>query len=67
MKELKRGDKVKVYSFPLSRIDFEGDATLVKELTSVNMSGLSYWLVNFDRDDPEDEYQRWINQNEESK
>lgn len=61
---MKPGDNVKIYCNPFNNTDFEGNARLIKELIPVNIDGQSFWSVNFENDQPEDYYSRWINEKE---
>ena len=56
---MKAGDKIKIYGKPVTREDFEGDATLIEEYLPDEGDGLSMWVVTFD-DSPGVQYLRTI-------
>ena len=65
MKNLKVGDKVKIYSDPFTQEDLEGEATLMDVIIPLDEFGHSQWGVHFDGDDPGEVYSRLIDEREE--
>jgi len=45
---LHKGDRVRVYQRPLTKDDFEGNATLIEEYRPDDGDGVSMWEVRFD-------------------
>ncbi len=59
---MKPGDTVRIYCNPFNNTNCEGNARLIEQLIPVNIDGQSFWSVNFEEDQPEDYYHRWINE-----
>jgi len=60
---MKKGDIVTIYRDPITKTDPEGDAKLVKHLSTLG-DGCEFWLVHFTddpvTDDPNSAYSRII-------
>ena len=47
---MKKGDKVKIYQKPISKEDYEGEATLVRKNLSNEINNTESWFVKFKGD-----------------
>lgn len=59
-RKMQIGDRVKVYTDPITETDAEGEAMLLNEKRIDEFNGLALWLVHFVNDPDGEVYRRWI-------